>query len=79
MASYFSEIQSNPRNSIITLTGPGALTRAVWSYAEKNKIESEGIKLVDSTKGDFNIKDNSLRYLDCPYYGLDRNKVILKR
>ncbi len=68
--------QSNPRASIINLTGPGALTRAVWNFALTNQLDVKDIHLVDSTKSQFNIKGSHLRYLDYPYYGLQTNQAI---
>ncbi len=76
VSKFYLGIVNSPRNSIIQLTGPGAITRAIWDYSNQNQLEKKALNLIDFTNKLYTVKRAELRYLDFPYYGLEKEKAI---
>ena len=74
---YKNKKFQNPKLAILNFTGPGAYTKIVREYIEKNG--DKGIRQLDikfNGKGIFKLKGSSFRYYQNPSYVYLENKVI---
>jgi mannosyltransferase OCH1-like enzyme len=76
---FAHKIFPSPQDAIISFTGPGLFTKAVWAYFEERGDTESVCQLgIDfDGHGVFEVNGSWARNLQVPYYGNSRNLSIL--
>ena len=77
---FRGKVFSAPKDAVISLTGPGLFTKAVWAYLREAGDSQNVCQLgVDfDGHGVFEVKGSWARNMQVPYYGEYKNLPILR-